>query len=266
MGSIIDVSEVLLDLGLSSSVTDEERAIVNAAIGRAEGAIKKHLQYDPVQRTRTEFYPQMSLNLNRGPGIWEVQGGSAIFQRASIGATSELQVQHIPIRSITDLFIDYDGRSGTRSGAFASDTAKTEGVDFHPNYDGLDDSGASICRDGLIRSLGLWPTEAGTVKLISIAGYTLVELHGQDTLVDAASIGEAVVDEAVRRAKKAFVNKKKTRVGFAAGPVSGERLGDYSYTINTAVMNRMFGGTTDLLAETVLKLSDFVNLGWQLAS
>ena len=33
---IIDVSEALLDLGLSASATDEERAIVNVSIRRAE--------------------------------------------------------------------------------------------------------------------------------------------------------------------------------------------------------------------------------------
>lgn len=266
MPEIVTQAEVRLDLGLSTTITTEEAAIVDAAIQRAESAIIRHLQYDPVRRTRTEFFPRMDYNISGGRGVWELEGPNAVFTRIASGNIDELQVRHIPIRSITTLHVDFDGRSGTRSGSFGSGTLKEEGVDFHPNYDGEDSGNASICFDGIIRSNGTWPNTAGTVKIVSIAGYTATEFHGTDLTVDASPITEAIVDEAIRRAKKAFVNKKKTGVGFAAGPLSGERLGDYSYTIDSASINRMFSGVTNLLPETVLKLSAFVNYGWMMSN
>ncbi len=266
MGSVIDVSEALLELGLSSTVTDEERAIVNASITRAEGAVKRYLKYDPVQRTRTEFYPQADRNLLGRFQVWEVDSNQAVLRHLSEAATDQLQVQHIPIRSITTLSIDFDGRSGAKSGSFPAETDKVEGTDFWPNYDGQDSSDEKICRDGIVRSIGAWPTSPGTVKIIYVAGYTSAELHGQDSIVDASPIMDAVLEESVRRAKKAFVTKKKTSVGFLAGVVTSEKLGDYAYTLDANIANQLFGSGWDVMPENMQKLEDFVNLGWTLGS
>ena len=145
MGSVVDVSEVLLEVGLSSSVTDEERAIVNTAITRAEGAVKRYLQYDPVQRLRTEFYPQRDFVYTARTALWESEGDLAVLNYEADIATNELQVQHLPIRDTPaiDLRIDFSGRSGT-SGGFGTSSVKTEGTDFWPNYDGQDSSGNGI--------------------------------------------------------------------------------------------------------------------------
>jgi len=261
MGTIIDPSEVLLEMGLSASVTEEERAIVNTAIVRAEGAIKRYLKYDPVQCERTEYYPQQEFDHNSREGLWEVQGGLAVIRRVTEASTSELQVKHVPIRSITSLRVDLDGRSGTTLGSFPLETERIEGSDFWANYDGLDSSDVQICRDGIIRSFGLWPVTPGTVRLIYIAGYTSAEIHGQDTLVDASPIMDATLQEAVRRAQKAFLMMKSSR-GFVAGPLTGERMGDYSYTLASSTSQQLFGGSYDVIPSSVEKLSDFVNWGW----
>ena len=262
--SIIDPSEILLELGLSDSVTDEERALVNTAIVRAEGAVKRILGYDPVQRSRTEFYPRQDYDQQANAAVWEAEGTQAVLRRVAEAATSELQVQHIPIRSITNLYVDYDGRSGTSSGAFAAASEKTEGTDFWPNYDGEDSDGESLCKDGIIRSIGRWPTTPGTIKLVYVAGYSAKEIHGQDTIVDASPIMDATIDEAVRRAKGALIWKKKTGGGHVAGPFTSERLGDYSYTADSSLISRMFGGLYDVLPGTKMKLESFVNWGWAL--
>jgi len=268
MGKIVDVSEALLELGLSDSATDEERALINSAITKAEGAVRRHLHYDPVQRSRTEFYPQTDRDLLNRAAVFEVEGSQAVLRKLASAATEELQVQHIPIRSITTLSIDLNGRSGTTQDAFPATSLKTEGTDFWPNYDGFDgaDTPAQICRDGILRSFGRWPNTPGTVKIVYVAGYTSAELHGQNDVVDASPIVDAVIDEVVRRARKAFVNFKKTGAGFVAGPFSSEKLGDYSYNIDTSVLNRLFGGVWDLLPETQAKLSEFVNYGWSISS
>ena len=260
MASIIDISEVILELGLSASITEEERAIAYVAITRAEGAVKRFIKYDPVQRTRTEYYPQQDFGVASGVGVWEVEGDQAILRRLAEAASNELQVQHIPIRSVTTLAVDYDGRSGTRAGSFAAATEKVEGTDFWPNYDGEDADGESICRDGIIRSFGAWATTPGSIKIVYVAGYTDDELHGQGGVVDASPITDVIVSEAVRRAKKAFVMMKTSR-GFMPGPLTGERLGEYSWQTDSAITSRLFGGEWDLLPENTEKLSTFINWG-----
>jgi hypothetical protein len=261
MGSIVDPSEVILELGLSSSITDEERAMVSTAIVRAEAAIKRHLFYDPFQRERTEFYPQQDFSPSGRTRVWEVEGSQAVLRTLAESATCDLFLRHIPVRSISALYIDYDGRAGARVGAFAAETLKTEGTDFWPNYDMVDSDGNKVCRDGILRAEGTWPTTPGSVKIVYTAGYSAEELHGQDSVIDASPINEAVIEEAVRRVRRMFlVYKKKTGPGFA-GPFTSEHLGDYSYSADSGGVKEVLG-TADLLARTVDKLQDFVNMAY----
>ena len=263
MASIIDISAVILELGLSSSITEEERAILNAAITKSEGAVKRFLGYDPVLMERVEFFPQRDFDYQSRAAIWEAEGGQAVLRRMASAATSELYIRHIPVRSITELCIDYDGRSGARIGSFGAETVKTEGTDFWPNYDILDSDGNKVCRDGIIRAGGSWPTTPGTVRVKYIGGYTQKELHGQDDILDASPIGEAVIEESCRRARRSLlVYKKKTGGGFA-GPFTSENLGDYSYSADGGGVAELLG-TSDLLARTADKLADYINLAYTL--
>ena len=263
MSTIVDLSEILLELGLSDAVTDEERAIAQTSLVRASGAVLRYLHYDPVQRVHTEYLPNMDFSSQSRESVWEVNDNTAFIRRLSEAASDELQVQHIPVRERDEngnnpiiLNIDYDGRSGTRSGAFDVSTLKIEGTDFHPNYDSEDSGGRKICRDGIIRSQGRWPSVSGSVKVIYVAGYTKNELHGQDAIVDASPIYDSVVDESVRRILRAFSRRKRAGAGFT-GPFMSERLGDYNYKIDTKILNTLVGGSWDLLPENKEKLSEF---------
>jgi len=262
MGTIANDDEVLLELGLADTATPEQRAVVVSATSYAEGAVRRYLKYDPVRRNRTEYYPQMDLDFsNQGAGVWESEGNQAILRRRSQAAASELQIRHLPIRSVSSLRVDHDARSGTNPFAFAAATEKTEGTDFWPNYDALDSDGSQICRDGILRSMGAWPTNPGTVRITYTAGYTDEEFRGSEIVVDAVPIWEAVVAEAVRKAKSVFVNMMSARGGWAAGPRTTERLGDYGYSIDAALAARLFGGSWDLMPESKEKLSEYRNFG-----
>lgn len=236
--------------------------MANVAITRAEGAVGRHLGYDPVRLERTEYYPQLDAGYRGYMTVLEAEETRAVFRRLREDAPSELQLQHIPIRSIASLAVDYDGRSGSVAGAFGAATVQVEGEEWWPNYDGADSGGNRICRDGVLRSLGTWPTTPGTVRVVYTAGYTAAELHGQDTVVDASPIMGAVIDEAARRVKKAMVWAKSSVGGFHAGPFTSEKLGDYSYTIDASLASKMFGGLWDLMPETTQQLETFVNWGW----
>ncbi len=253
----------MLELGLGSSTSADEASVVTGAVRRAEAAIKRHLRYDPMQASRTEFYPGADYDYTGRSVVWETEGDVAILRRRALPATSELQLRHLPVRSITSLFIDYDGRSGTQAGSFPADSERTEGSDFWPNFDRVDSAGASVCTDGIIRSVGQWPTTPGSVKIVSVAGYTEAEFAGEVEILDASQIREAVLVEAVRRAQRAFVRAKQA-TGFKAGPFQSESLGDYSYSV--AVDKNMSYGVGVISAEAVEMLQEFVNWGYQIAS
>ena len=265
MGKLVDISELQLECGLSASMTDEERAILATALVKAEGAVIRHLRYDPLQRSRTEYYPQGVLNYSESETEWDISNNQAVLRRISEAATSELQLQHLPIRNVATLHIDYDARSGTKSGSFAASTLQTEGTDFWPNYNRNDSGGNRLCEDGILRSVGSWPSEPGSVKIVYTAGYTLAELHGQDSIIDASQIVEVILEEAKRRVMKAFLVRSRTGVGFSQAFTS-ETLGDYTYVTDNTITNTFFGGNFDLLPESKGNLSTFVNWGYDLAS
>lgn len=266
-GRIISGSDIKELLGETSSDND---AIITLSIRRAEGAIRRYLRYDPVFASRTEFYPQTDQRPGGGNLILEATATHAVFTTPESVRGTELQVQHLPIRGnpAIQLFVDYNAKAGTSSGSFASDTEKTEGTDFWANYDGVDSSGYRICRDGILRSHGLWPTEPGSVKIVYSAGYTAAELQGQDSVVDASPIWDACLEECIQRCKKALVNKKSSTLGYLAGPLTSERLGDYSYKVSDEIALKLFGiKAYDLLPESIEKLEDgFVNYGYSLFS
>lgn len=260
--SILDISDVLLEAGLSAAATDEERAIVQTAITRAEGAVKRFLKYDPTQQSRTEYYPQRDYQITSRESIWEADANNAYIRRFAESATDELLLEHLPIRTGTlpRVFIDYDGRGGARSGSFAADTEKTYGTDFWPNVSKNDSNGDAVSLDGILNSVGLWPVERGAVKVIYTAGYSVAELRGNDLKIDASPIYRAALDEAVRLLKKAFINRK-TSVGFLAGPLTSERLGDYGYNLDASTASRLFASATELTGEAKEALQPFVNYG-----
>lgn len=271
MGQIADISEVLLVAGLSASVTETERAIVQEAIRMSEAAVIRHLKYDPVMRVRTEYYPQADFSPTGRQTVWEVNATSAFQRRLSESSQDTIQLKHLPVREFDedgnngiDVRIDYDARSGTRSGSFAAATLQVVGDDFWPNYTAVDSRGYKVCNDGLLRAEGRWPGLPGSVQVIYVSGYTAAEFHGQDSFINAAPILEAVIGESVRRVTKAYSRMKKTGVGFGTGPFSGERMGDYSYTADSSVLSALIGAGSDLMAETVDRLSEFVNFGWAL--
>ena len=265
-GRIIQGSDVKSLLGETGSDND---TIITLSIRRAEGAIRRYLRYDPVLASRTEFYPQTDSRVGGGNLIIEATATHAVFTTPESTRGTELQVQHLPIRGnpAVQLFVDYNAKAGTSVGSFPSDTEKVEGVDFWANYDSLDSDGYRVCRDGILRSHGLWPTEPGSVKLIYTAGYSALELQGQDATIDASPIWDTALEECVQRCKRALVNKKSSTLGYIAGPLLSEELGDYSYRVSDSIAQSLFGVKTyDLLPESMDRMESFVNYGIDLFS
>lgn len=252
--NIATVSEILLPLGLSGTVTDEQRAIVQESRRWAEGQVRRYLQYDPVSASRTEYYPNMDLTAQRR-GLYEVTETEAYLRFVQEAATDELQLKHIPVRSISSLKVDYDGRAGSKATSFSA-TAWIEGTDYWPNYNTTDSDGNKICTDGIIRSEGRWPVRPGSILVVYTAGYTDKEFRGQVTGLDATPILEVVIDESVRKFHSIWnFQRKRAGAGFA-GPLSSESMGDYSYSVDTSLRNMFLSGGS-LSDQSREKLADF---------
>jgi hypothetical protein len=262
MTPIIDISYVLLELGLGEAATEVERALAQACLLKASAAVRRYLRYDPTYAERTEYYPPHDVSQSGRSSVWEVSDTQAFERHLSEASTNILQLRHLPVRVISHLYIDHDGRAGAKAGAFAAETEQTEGVDFWPNYDTIDSDGAKVCKDGMLKSHGRWPSETGSVKIVYYAGYKTAELHGEDTVLDAFSIHEVVSDESVRRFLKIKQRQKKTLAGWA-GPLASETLGDYSYSTNTALLDKIVSGG-DIAAENMMRLEEFQNYGLML--
>ncbi len=262
---IVDASEVLLKLGMSGTVTEEERALVGQALAEVEGSVRKYLRYDPCKAERTEFHPQQPFQAQISRGIWEVMEQRATLRQVAEAATNELQLQCLPVRGDPLVVVrrDYDGRSESRSGSFPDSSVLVIGQDFWPNYDILDVGGIKVCRDGILRTIGLWPTTSGTVKVTYTAGYSADEFRGKDPTVDGSPIWSAVIQETCRAVRRA-VAMKKGLLGLPAGVKTSESLGSYSYSLDGQSTKELFEG--DLMGSTKEKLSEYVNFGWSLGS
>lgn len=268
MADIIDVADALVELGISSDPTNEERAIVASAIRKATGAIKRYLGYDPTHGTRTEYLPAVHRTAPRDL-VQDIAGDRAVDVDYTDYGTG-LQLTHLPVRSITSLYIDYNAKAGAAvGGAFAADTIMESGTDYWLDAAAFDSTGASMSKTGLVWSTGAWPATPGTIKVVYVAGYTTAELRGQDSVIDASPLWDACLDEAVRRVVKAFTVRKQSR-GWTAGTITSERLGDYAVSYGGtsgagSAGDRRTGGVYDLLPETTQKLSEYVNWGLRLS-
>ena len=183
----------------------------------------------------------------------DVVGSRAVFLRTA-GRTDLLQVRGLPLRSIEDLRVDYDGRFGQRTGSFDSSTVWTEGDDFWWEVTGTDSAGQPYGLSGVLRAAGSWPSVPGSVKVVYWAGYKEAELSGTDSVLDASAIRRTAVREAARRARRIFSTSKG-----APAPLVSERLGEYSYQVEASLARTVLGEQGALTPESQQALEQFVN-------
>lgn len=268
---IVHPAELRTLLGLASSITDEERAVLNLIHPPAESKVKAYLGYDPEQRAGTEYYPRTDVTGSvQEAGVWDVNAArTRAFLERSGDYSDTLQLERVPLRSVAEVLEDTSARYGQASGAFASGSALVSGEDYWIEWDEDD-----LCRSGCLIRNGAWPLERGTVRVNYRAGYSPDELAGRATAdgtdsvgnittngVDASGIKRAIYLTAVKSLNTWAMNKKKTRVGFTGGPLQSERLGDYSYTLGGGVTTELAGMLVSLPPEAEDELEAFVNWG-----
>jgi hypothetical protein len=255
---IIDEGELRMALGIDATISAQERALLTMLHPEAEAAVKRVLRYDPQQRERTEFYPRARPDGHHNPveGRYESTGLRAVFVQENVEGT--LVLEHIPVRSVSALRVDYSGRYGQAAGAFPADTAWTLGTDFY-----LDLEQSGICKSGILIAERGWPQIPGSIKVTYTAGYSADEFSGRDTTnyVDASAIKSAVLETFLVSWHRTYATRKKTGVGFVPGAFASERLGDYGYSLGGGASQVLAGLVVDVPPSAKHRLEPFIHYG-----
>lgn len=270
---ILNAGEARIVLGLAASITDADRGLLEMLLPMVNGAIIKELGYDPEYKTHTgEFYPRAEVARREGGGTWDSNGTVAYFQPYDRGLV--LQLHHLPVRSVTEVKVDYNGGFGSKANTFGADTIKVEGTDF---YQDLMQSGFNAT--GHLFSNTGWPSEPGSVKVTYKAGYTRWELSGQadnpdqadpDTELAPIGIDASAIKEAALIALVNSFTAFKMRAsaisadGTVSGVLSGERMGDYSYTLDLSALKMAASMSVSIPPDAAAKLEPFRHWGLML--
>jgi hypothetical protein len=267
---IVAEDTIKLLLGIGDEITPEEQAFLTLIHPWAEGAVKNYLHYDPEQRVHTQLYPRNVRSGGPGhtndSGVFGISGNMAYWQ--SIRGERTLQLDHIPLRSVTTVHVDTDAKHGTETNSFVDADLYTNGDDYWADWEQT-----NVCNSGQLHAYGSWPSDPGTVQVVYRAGYSVAEFAGNVTAdvtaddgtittagVDASGVAMAVQTTVVARFLRAMSLKKKSRIGFTSAPLLSERAQDYSYTVDKSGLGGgdVAGGLSDDAKE---RLQPFVHYG-----
>lgn len=212
-------ADLLVYLGKGTTATNQDLGLIQLVHRQVENAVRKYLRYNPEQTTYTsEYHPRRS----------------PFPDAQAMGGTKHgplvIHLSNRPVRSITEIREDTNGNFGQESGSFAAATALTSGSDYFLE---IDEGG--VCRTGAVRRSNgsRWPVALGSVRVDYVAGYSADELRGDvsDHSNDASDIMLAVqVAAAYWMSKTDHLQEGKV------GAITGERLGDYSYSVDASTM------------------------------
>lgn len=268
---IVTLSEIQLFANIPNP-TLEERAVLQAIHGHSEAAVKNFLGYDPAQDVHTEYFPRyrhVGGTGTGGPYHWEVKdGGNATLVRKA-SAIKTLQLHHIPVRAITNVWLDWTAKHGSDSNAFQDADLLTEGTDFWMEQEQDD-----VCMSGCLYHSNSWPIDEGTVKVTYRAGYSHDEFNGQalESAVggdgnittkglDAGGIKHAVILTALKAIHTWQGFRRNADGQFIPGGFVSERLQDYSYRLPNSTAGQAAGMVVHLPAEAREALEGYRHYG-----
>jgi hypothetical protein len=275
---IVLESELQIALGLTDP-TDTERARLALAMAGGHAAVRRKIGYDPEQKEGVaELYPRREVaGADIGGGYWDVNPSHTLALWHTQGDLFKfLQLERLPVRSVTSVFVDPSAYYGQKSGDFGTGTDWTQGDEFYVEWDSQQSANVGVCRSGQLIAVSAWPAGIGTVKVTYRAGYSQDEFRGPaaSSSIDSAGIvttqgvdasalkaGTLLTCMAKYMTLKSFSVSSLTGV-HAPGPFSSESLGDYSYSLaNPQAAALISGMAVDVPPEAMDYLSDFVNYG-----
>lgn len=249
LNEICDLAEVIQELGLGSSLTNPDRALLESKKNRVENLLRKTLRFNISQPTTdyVHFLPERAITADEGVEFVETTpSGKALFGTTRTWG-DVLQLPQTYVRSITEIREDTDAYGGQGSSAFPSDSVLTEGDDYWLD---VDESGLSKTGH-VLRTAGIgWSGIPRSIRVSYMAGLTAAELDGE-----YSDIKEAIINETIARFKMAKSRKGADASG--VGPIKSESIGgQYSVSYDTSRI-----GEASLSNDTLDALSHYMNLG-----
>lgn len=170
---VIDIDRIRGYLGRVNGIAPADDAELTDLVAMADSKVQECLGWKINQDTRTEYYPLLpNPTRSYSPEEMVYEGGRAYYFTQSGGLA--LPLRSLPVRSITSVTIDYAGYFGQVSGSFAG-SPLTAGTDYY-----LPVERAGFSREGLLMRRNMpWPSEAGSIKVVYVSGFTAAELAGE---------------------------------------------------------------------------------------
>lgn len=253
LSNIVDISEIMAFLGLGTSPTEGQLGLVTLIHGPTENSVRRHLNYDVVANTYAgELHPRVDSVPDRDRLVDSIGGRAVIVSRAR-SRNNVILLRNIPVLNDSNLEVREDRAAfaGQASGAFATATILTKGVDY---YLDVTDADNDLSVTGKIVRVGSgWPAEKGTVKVAYRAGYTADQLGAAETdtnKLDVSAIKLGTL-EAIQDVFNQATSRQSTSGG--SGAIKSERLGNYSVTYDLESIR----GTTGLSSRVRKRLQPF---------
>ena len=249
---IVDLSEIIIYLGLQTTLTDSDKGLLTMLKTHSENDARRYVRHNITQPTSdyVEFHPR--TNRTRfGAEIVELSGDVVSLQQASIGGDI-IQLDQIFVRSITEVREDFDGYFGSEASDFPAGSVLTEGTHYYMRVEERINSTDLNKTGHLLRRSGNWPSRAGTVKVTYNAGFTAAELDSE-----YSDIKLTIIEEVAFRFKKSKT-MQGTEGGF--GPLKSFSIGgEVSYSFDTT-SDAAKTGQSGLLRESERRLFKYRRL------
>jgi hypothetical protein len=229
---ILARADYLTFLGLGTSVTPQQDALLTMLNGTVDRSIKKFVGCNLEFATYTHYLPQKSRIPDRDPLIdyFDVSGGRLVAASISgIAEYAQLQLPEIPVRSVIEIREDIGAYGGQAAQDFPDTTILTPGVSYYVDFDEIDGNDANgnftgIAKSGLVRRIiAYWSGRERSIKVTYTAGYTPDELN-LDVVNGVSGIAGDIKMAALVAIQRSFANAGDD----VNGLVQSERLGDYS--------------------------------------
>lgn len=268
--TILTSADAKIALGLTGTISDGDRAIIDGLLPKVDAAINKVLQYNPQYYADSdgEYYPARPNVGADDYGVWEVGGGIAHF--AERGRIDTIALRRLPVRSIEEIRVDYMGGFGQKPNTFGTNTIRAAGTEWWMNLEK-----PYLNLSGHVTALAAWPTEPGTVLVKYTAGYTQWELAGRADVgtgtdpqtsraasgINASDILQAATIIAMRAFRELKMLGKQGNAGFVSGPITSESLGRYSYSADGSISASLSGMKVNVPPEARELLQPYIHYG-----
>lgn len=227
VAELVSVAECLTYMGLANSATPNDIAMLATIKPGIERHIRVELGCGLIWAQYQEFLPITNPSDNRDRIRWY----TSPYHFADGGMT--LQLRELPVRQIVSVYADYSGAShGSQTEAdFPETTLLDPGYDYYLDQErkGFSQTGA------LARNRWPWPSEAMSVMVNYIAGYTQQEFRGQvddyRTSAEDARTGVLLTiayNFEIAKAASSSDNDVDSVALSMGGRPQSERLGDWS--------------------------------------